>query len=128
MNAVIDELWRQAEPTVYISRDEWERALDDWTIEPGERDGALAFVILTRGPEFHFTVFGSPSALIWLPALRARVAALIDEHGFALTRTPKELTKQRREMEMSGFVAESEDEFYIHYRIVKPTWRRSCPS
>jgi hypothetical protein len=127
VSAVADAMWDQVEPLVYITRAEWDRGLEGWTIEPVEHDGVLAFAFVTRGAEFHFATFGR-GVPISMRMIRERVEPLIARHGFALTRTPKDATRQRRLNEAIGFVAAGEDEFYITYRVETLRGRRQlCP-
>lgn len=117
---LMDRIWAQLEPEVFITRAQFERGLDGWEIEPVEIDGELAFVAFTKGPEFHFTSFdaGYPITrdMIW-----TRLTTIIDKHGFATTRTPKnESPRQHRLNKRLGFVEVGSDEFFIHYRLDGP--------
>jgi hypothetical protein len=119
---VIDRLWEQVEPTVYITREQWVSGLADWDIEAVRIDGTLAFAALTRGPEFHFASFdtGTP---ISMSMIRSRLAPIIERHGFVTTRTPKEgADRQHRFNRAFGFHTTGEDEFFVHYRL-----NNKCP-
>lgn len=117
MSAVIDALWAQIEPTVFIQREQFERELDGWEIEPVEIDGKLAIVALTKGPEFHFATFGTGAPVrLW-----KWLNPIIDRHGFATTRTPKDAARQHRFNLKFGFTVTGEDEFFMYYRL-----ERSC--
>lgn len=122
--SVIDSLWEQAEPNIYIGKAEFIRSLDGWTIEPVEIDGDLAYVTMTNGPEFHFTTFGKHRGTIKM--VRDGIQPVIDQHGFVLTRTPKDADRQHRFNRLIGFVADGEDEFFIHYRMEKLTLHRTA--
>lgn len=126
MSAVIDAMWQQAEPKVYITREQFERDLEGWTIDPVERDGALVGVFVTRGPELHFATFDH-SFPFSLRLIREHLDPLIDEYGFVQVRTPKDDARQQRFNERVGFESVGEDEFFIHYRLDNPAWRRRCP-
>ena len=126
MSAVIDAMWAQAEPRSYITREQFERELDGWTIEPVERGGTLVGAFVTRGPELHFATFQRVAFSLRL--IREHVDPLIDMYGHCLTRTPKDAARQRRFNERMGFVATGDDEFWVHYRLEIPAWRRACPS
>jgi hypothetical protein len=127
MNTVIDAIWQQTEPHMFITREQFVHDLEGWTIEPIERDGVLAFAFLTRGPELHFMTFDRGLPLT-LRMFRERLDPLIERYGFACTRTPKDAARQRRFNEAIGCVVVSEDEFFLHYRLENPIWRRRCLS
>src|SRR5690348_9582190 len=120
MSAVIDALWAQAEPQVFITREEFERDLEGWTIEPVEHGGELAGAFVTRGPELHFSIFKPLPVSIKL--IRAHVDPIIDKYGFIQTRTPKDATRQHRFNERIGFERAGESEFFIHYKMTTPAW------
>jgi hypothetical protein len=114
---VIDALWEQIEPTVFISRAEFVAGLDGWDIRAEHVDGELAFVTMTNGPEFHFATFGTRA-----PITRSRTRAWIDpiiaRHGFVTTRTPKEGADRQHRFNLTfGFRPVDEDEFHIMYRM-----------
>lgn len=114
---VIDRLWRQTEPTVFITRAEFERGMAQWDIEPVRIDGELAFAGLTRGPEFHFASFGTARpisrAMIW-----DRLNPILAEHGYVLTKTPIDgADRQHRLNQRMGFKVVGQDEFYLFYRL-----------
>jgi hypothetical protein len=114
---VIDRLWAQAEPIVFISRDQFVRGLEGWDIEAVRIDGRLAFAALTNGPEFHFASFDT-GAPVTMAMIRSRLDPIIERHGFVSTRTPKSgADRQHRFNRAFGFVATGEDEFFVHYRL-----------
>lgn len=116
---VVDALWEQIEPTVFISRLEFVAGLADWDVEAVRVDDALAFVAMTKGPEFHFAAFGT-GAPITMGMIRARLEPIIARHGFVTTQTPKEgADRQHRFNRAFGFHAISEDEFFVTYRMDK---------
>ena len=120
MNAVevSDAIWKQVEPSVYISKREFFAALDGWTITPREIDGEVVGATMECGPEFHFITFkfkkSFPASL-----MIECVQPIIDKHGFVLTKTPKDDVRQRRFNVLVGFHAYSEDQYYIYYRLEK---------
>jgi hypothetical protein len=85
---IIDALWAQIEPVVYITREQFASGLEQWDVEPVlvtpegvlGHVGELAFVALTKGPEFHFASFGTGAA-ISLRMIRARLAQIIERRG-----------------------------------------------
>jgi hypothetical protein len=125
MSAVLDALWEQAEPQVFITREQFEHGLEGWTIEPVERDGELVGAFVTRGPELHFATF--KRIAVPLRLIRDHLEPIIARHGFVRTRTPKDAPRQQRFNELLGFVAEGEDEFFLFYRMDVPAWRHRCP-
>jgi hypothetical protein len=124
VSAVVDALWQQTEPHVFITREQFEQSLADWTVTPVERDGALYAAVVTRGPELHFTTF--QCAPISLRMIREHVEPIIAEYGFLRTRTPKDELRQQRFNERMGFVRDGEDEFFLQYRLDAPAWRKLC--
>lgn len=116
--AIRDRLWEKAEPSLYISKDEFLYWLDGWDIEPVEIDGELAFVTLRKGPLFHFESFGT-KRLISPKMIRAFLQKIIDEHGYAETRTPKGDKRQHRFNLAYGFQIVGEDELDTIFRIEK---------
>jgi hypothetical protein len=129
MSAVLDALWQQMEPHAYVTREEFERNMESWTLEPVEREGMLVAVFATQGPELHFTTFkpGGRTFPASLRLIRERLEPLLERYGFVRTRTPKDEPRQRRFNERLGFVAVGEDEFFIFYRLDNPAWRHACP-
>ena len=113
---VIDRLWQQIEPVVFITRGEFERGLADWEIEPvGD---PLAFAVLTRGPELHFASFDT-GARITPRMIWSRLDAIMARHGFVTTRTEIEDVKQQRLNRRLGFVETGRDEFFLFSRLDK---------
>lgn len=115
---IIERMWRDVEPNVFISRAEFVASLDGWTITPRAIDGVIAGATLTNGAAFHFVSFGKrkriPAALM-AECLRPILA----EHGHVLTRTPKDDARQSRFNRLIGFVAESSDEFWTYFKLEK---------
>lgn len=113
---LIEKIWSQTEPTVFISRREFFASLDDWDITPREIDGEIAGATLNRGPEFHFITFGRrkvfPASLI-----ADCLGPIIERHGFVRTRTPKDDVRQSRFNLLIGFDVESSDEYFTTFRM-----------
>lgn len=116
MTDLQDILWEKAEPVLYISKDEYLQTLAEWTIKPVHIDGELAWITVQKGPEFHFQSVGR-TRLMPLRMIREFLQAIIDRHGFALTKTPLEDTRQQRFNERFGFFRVGQDQYDIHYRI-----------
>lgn len=126
---IMERIWRQTEPSVFISRREFMAGLEGWDITPREIDGELVGATLVRGPEFHFISFGTRKA--FPPALVADcLGPILEQHGFVRTKTPLEDTRQRRFNERIGFRVESADEYFTTFRLEKLTLHRTspCPS
>ena len=114
---VSDLMWKQIEPSVYIGRDEFMRALAEWDIEEVWIDGKLAFATLTRGPEFHLASFGT-GARITLPMIVSWFGPIMERHGYVETRVPRDgADRQHRFNRRFGFVPIREDEFFTFYRL-----------
>jgi hypothetical protein len=111
-----DRLWEKAEPVLYITKEEFLKSLEGSYIEPIEIDGELAFATLQKGPLFHFHSFGTKRQ-ISLKMIRAFLQKIIDQYGYAETRTPKDDERQHRFNTILGFKQVGEDEFDTHFRI-----------
>ncbi len=119
---LLDRIWEQTEPTVFITREEFERGLERWDIEPVEVNGELAFAAFINGPEFHYATFGT-GARITRTMIWSRLNPILDRHGFVTTRTPRGDVRQQRLNRALGFVETGADEFYVHFRL-----ERKCQS
>ena len=113
---VIELLWRQAEPDVFITREEFVQGLEGWEIEPVLVDGEIMGAFVTKGPALHFSIFHATRP-ITMKTIRPRLEAIIAEHGFVTTRTPKDAVRQHRFNRLMGFTPVGEDEFFVHYRL-----------
>lgn len=123
---IIERLW--LESPLFLTRAEFEQSLQGWQIETVQGPAGVAGVVLSKGPEFHFAKFDA-AFQVTREILRRWPGELIERHGYALTRTPKEDTRQRRFNERLGFQAVGEDEFDVHYRITRMRGKdQSCQS
>lgn len=111
---IIDRLW--ADSPLFLSREAFERTLEGWEIHRVEGPLGLAGVVITKGPEFHYAKF-DPAYQVTRSDLRRWPGELVERYGYAITRTPKEDTRQQRFNERLGFERVGEDEYDIHYRI-----------
>lgn len=111
---IIGRLWQDC--PLFLSREEFAKTLDGWTIEPVEVDGRTIGVFLVKGPEIHFSKFDDTSVT---RSHLARLAQLIAEHGHAITRTPKDDVRMLRLNQRLGFYKVGEDEWDVHLRIDK---------
>lgn len=114
---LVDALWAEIEPAVYIGRAAFVRGLADWDVTPIRIDGELAYVTLTRGPELHYASFGGHR--ISLGLIRGWMAPLLERYGYVTTRTPKSATRQQRLNALIGGRVTGEDEFFLMYRLDK---------
>lgn len=113
--SLVDLLWDKACENLYISREEFERSLDGWSIKPILLEGEEIGAALRRGTEFHFALFKKrviPRSLVvkvFMPQL--------DEFGYLTTRTPRHEERQQRFNERFGFVQVGGDDLDIYYRL-----------
>lgn len=118
MSELAEVLWLKAEPVVYVTKDQYLKSLAEWVIKPVHVDGELAWVTIQKGPEFHFQSMGKTRGMP-LRVIRDFLQGVIDEHGFALTKTPIEDARQQRFNERFGFQRVGQDQYDIIYRIEK---------
>lgn len=131
MNAVelIESIWQRVEPSVFISKHEFMVSLQEWDITPREIDGVIIGATMTHGPEFHFISFGVrkafPATLISLC-----LQPIIDEHGFVITKTPKDDIRQHHFNLLIGFDVVTTDEHFTYFRMTQLKLHRgkSCQS
>jgi len=102
---------------LFVSREQFEQSLEGWELDPVLReDGSIGIIFLSKGPEFHFSKFGTDIQAS-RSILKKYPGELIDRHGYALTKTPKGDTRQQRFNTRLGFYQVGQDEFDIHFRI-----------
>ncbi len=121
MNTVPDDLvtllWAPIEPLVYISRDQFAAGLAEWDVETVEIDGRPAFIVLTKGPEFHFTSLNS-GARVSMKLIRDMLRPIIERHGCVTTTTPIDgADRQHRFNKLLGFSPVETTEFFVRYRL-----------
>ena len=116
--ALMDVLWAQAEPTWFLSKELFMRGMDGWDIKPVWCGGELAFITASNGPAFHFQSLGTKHP-ISRQMIKAFLQAIIDKHGYATTKTPKDDERQNRFNRAFGFEAVGEDDFDVHYKITR---------
>lgn len=110
------ELWRKAELRLFITKEEFLRNLEGWDIEPIENDGEVIAITAVRGPEMHFETVGTGKPIPRRIVFEV-LQKIIDKHGYALTKTPKEESRQQRFNALIGWKPVGEDLYDIHYRI-----------
>lgn len=111
-----DMLFSRLPPNIFITREQFISNLEGWDVEPIEIAGRVAFITMTKGPEFHFTSFETGHR-IPLAVIRERLGRIIAIHGYATTKAPKEDIKQHRINVLFGCTVTGEDEYDRHYRI-----------
>ena len=129
MKEFLDLIWEQEKDRLYITREEFDIGFDGCEFDVYRRDdSSISMIFVVRGPEFHFVKFGT-DVHASRDILNKYPGSLIDKHGYALTKTPKEDMRQRRFNERLGFYSVDEDELDIHYKIDHLRKRKpSCQS
>lgn len=112
----MDRIWATVEPTVFVTRREYEHALRDWTVRGYEFDGRLSFATLVNGPEFHICML-RPDYNFTTRVVASLFRPILRQFGYLVTRTPKNETRQIRFNKAAGFREIGEDEFFFHYRM-----------
>ena len=115
-DTLLELLW--AHSPLFIGREQFAKALEDWEIHELHGPNGLAVLFVVKGPEFHFAKLDADYQ-VTRDDLRRWPGDLIAKYGYAETRTPKHDTRQRRFNERLGFRRVGEDEHEIHYRIDK---------
>ena len=112
-----------AQSQLYLTKAEFTESLTGWTLDPVCRqDGTIGIIFMVKGPEFHFAKFGSDIQAS-RDHLKKYPGSLIQQYGYALTRTPKTATRQQRFNERLGFYRIGEDEFDVHFKIQTMRWK-----
>lgn len=82
-----------AQSPLYLTREQFAQTLEGWDIEPVEQDGVVIGCFVVKGPEIHYAKWDStPVSKRHLK----RIDALIEQHGYAQTATPKDDVRQQR--------------------------------
>lgn len=111
-------LWSKASETLYLTEGEFLASLDGWTVEPVHLDGELAWITVQKGPEFHFQSVGRKRAMP-RRMIEEFLRPIIEAHGYAITKTPKNDERQHRFNLLFGFEKSGEDEFDTHFKITR---------
>lgn len=115
-------VWERASEFLFnVSREDYLRDLEEWTLELIECQGRPAFIWAQRGPEFHLLKLFEDHCTVPLRRYRERLRAVIEEHGSVFTRTPRHEKKTRFFNELMGFHVVGEDHLDVHYRMT------TCP-
>lgn len=118
MNEYVELLWSQLKDVLYVTPEQFAEGYEDCEFDPLRRaDGSIWLLFIVKGPEFHFIKLGDEPAD--KDVLRKYPGSLIEKHGYALTKTPKEDVRQVRFNQRLGFFVTGEDEFDFHMRIEK---------
>ena len=112
---LLEALWRQDEPHIYVNHDEYMSSFEGWDVQPYESDGKLVGVTMVKGPEFHFSTFEKFN--ITRSDIRKCLTPILEKYGFVLTKTPHEAVRQQRFNKIIGFFPVGEDQFYIHFKL-----------
>jgi hypothetical protein len=107
---------------LFLSREEFEATLDGWTLDPVERNGEVIGVFVVKGPEFHFDKWDDTSADRAI--LRKYPGSLVEQYGYAVTRTPKDDHRQLAFNRRLGFEPIAEDEYDVIQRITRERFTR----
>lgn len=114
-----EELWRKAEPRLFVTKEQYFQDLEGWQIEAIEYGGVIGAITITKGPEMHFVTLetGKP---IPRRVVGAVLQKTIGKYGYSLTKTPKDDHRQHRFNKLIGYFRVGEDFYDILYRIEKP--------
>lgn len=104
--SVHDRLWDAVKYTIFCPREDYFKALEGWEISEGSYG-----IRLNQGPEFHWL----PSGKLNRDAIREGIQPLIDEYGYAITRTID--ARQKKFNERIGFYRIGENGDETLYRI-----------
>lgn len=117
-NEAIDTLWGLKPELLFVTREQFAAALDGWDIDPREAGGEVAFIWITKGTEVHYVSLGTGRAM---PTAMVRdvLQRVIDRHGYATVKTPKQDLRQQRFNRTLGFYQTGEDEYDVHLRMDK---------
>lgn len=116
--ACIDILHAHVSKHLPISRDGYEFAVRDWTIEPVKYDGQIIGAILFKDNEIHMAVKPDASKH-WVrrSMFRDFIASRIEQYGHLVSSVSKNNSVAIRAVERLGFYRTGEDGQFITYRI-----------
>lgn len=116
MTDLVDLMYAHKSDLLFVTPVQYRAALEGWTLEPLYIEGDLAFVLVSKGPEFHYVSFETGHRLP-LKLFANRCMQLHRRHGYFETRTPKEDRKQQHFNERVGMKRIGEDAYDFHYRL-----------
>lgn len=116
MTVLTDLLWAKAKDVLFLDKVAFLKLLDGWEIKPVYSDGELGWITVQKGPEFHFETVGA-TRILPMRIIREFLQSIIDQHGYAQTKTPVDDFRQQRFNERFGFQRIGQDAFDIIYRI-----------
>lgn len=122
--AILDRLWKDAEPNFFGTRDDFKKQWDGWETVTVNEAGQMAFVAMVKGPTFHFHSFSFGKSLS-RAHITAFLQSIIDRHGYAETRTPLTDGRQQRFNHRLGFFEVGRDEYDIVYKIEHIGYRKA---
>jgi hypothetical protein len=106
---------------LYLSREEFVKSLEGWTLDPVEVGGQVIGCFVVRGPEMHFQKWGAAPAT--RDMLRRYPGSLIKQYGYATTRTPKEDARMLAFNKRLGWYEIGETEYDVLLRIDADTFK-----
>ena len=113
---ILERLWRDAENSVYISREQFSALLEGTLFEEVVFKGVVVGTWAVRGAEAHYASFETRAG-IPLQKIRESIQGLLDKNGVVTTKTLKESCRQHTVNKRLGFFEVGSDEFFIHYRL-----------
>jgi hypothetical protein len=116
MTDLIDKMYAHKSDLLFVTPAQYRAALEGWTLEPLTIAGVLAFILVSKGPEFHYVSFETGHRLP-LKLFANRCMKLHRAFGYFETRTPKEDRKQQHFNERVGMKRIGEDAYDYHYRL-----------
>lgn len=99
-------------------------ALDGWTISTAQRGGEDVAFVITCGPEIHFVAIDGKPA-ISRRNLIAFLAPLLDEHGYAMTRVPLDVTDHKLRTVL-GFEHTWSDDVFSYWCLTELPFQRNA--
>lgn len=114
--ALIAQMYEHKSDLLFVTLEQYALALDGWTLEPLYIGGDLAYVLISKGPEFHYVSFETGHRLP-LKLFANRCMQLHRAFGYFETRTPKDDRRQQHFNERVGMKRIGEDAYDFHYRL-----------
>lgn len=105
-------MWERS--PLFLTREQFTEAMQGWEMEPVGDGPAVIFAV--KGPEFHFCKLDD-AYQAGREILKRYPGELIARHGFAITRTPKDDTRQQRFNRRLGgsIVGETQHDFIFKF-------------
>lgn len=113
---IVDRLWQKCEPLLFIPKEVFVRSLVGWEVAAVEIDGVPSFITAVKGAHFHFDTLDT-GRQITRKMIRDFLRPILTEHGYAMTKTPIEDTRQQRFNIAMGFEEVLRDGYDVHFRL-----------